>query len=875
MSAVLAAIALAWIAAPAEAAARFSVTGTRNWNVTSSWSTACGGAGGSSVPGAADTVTICPNSTINVTAAVTTTTVAITGSATQQAVLNVNTGTTTFTTVTVGARGTLNVAATTTMGNLTITGVAGQPAVVNLTGGTTTAGAVAINLNSTFSVGTTASATSLTIASGGIVSFSGSPTLTLTAATPVTLNSGGSFTPGSGTVRLTQNAATTLASGTATAISFNNLLFEPTMSASYTYTLAAGSIATMTVNGDLDVKPPSVGNTRTLTIADGTLATGAAAAPGLVVSGTLNLQAGNGAGGDERVTFNTGNVNMSFGRMILGDNVGGASNINTFSAGSSIVTMTGGSGPLMTRNATGVFNDGTSTVVMSPSASVTLTSGDFTGGSTFNSLTVNMPSLTGTPGGAIATASNLTITDGTLDITANTLTVAGTCTINGGVLDVDGGDLTVTGNTVVNTGGSLTVTTGNLAVNGGTGITINTGGSMTVKGGATTVGDEIIVAGGSLQIDNGTVDVGNAINEAVILQNVASSSFTMNGGALNIAGRFTSNNTAGVGTFTLANGTITVGTVGNTGNNALNSLFFIGSGTQFNMSGGVINIQSDNTGGVNSHEYRVTATSSNVTGGTVQIGNALTVSGEVFQVYSVPPIFNLSLNAANSPAVTLLSSVTVNGTLTLTANHITTGTFTLTIGPAGTITGAGSSSHIFGNLEKVFSSATTFTYTVGDGANYTPVQVVFNSPVTGSLTAAVSSAADHPNTSGTGTASGIGVGTSVNRYWTLKNSTITGTYAATFNYIGATGVDLDCTLPCTAEAPNFSIRRGATCSGAPRNCPTWVGMTVAPTPSTTQATATSISIVSGAAEADFVIGQITPVGNLTRERQFIYTREFY
>src|SRR2546430_12791793 len=44
------------------AVSRFSVGG--NWSSTATWATACGGAGGQTVPSNGDTVTICANTTV-------------------------------------------------------------------------------------------------------------------------------------------------------------------------------------------------------------------------------------------------------------------------------------------------------------------------------------------------------------------------------------------------------------------------------------------------------------------------------------------------------------------------------------------------------------------------------------------------------------------------------------------------------------------------------------------------------------------------------------------------------------------------------------------------------------------------------------------
>jgi hypothetical protein len=218
----------------------------------------------------------------------------------------------------------------------------------------------------------------------------------------------------------------------------------------------------------------------------------------------------------------------------------------------------------------------------------------------------------------------------------------------------------------------------------------------------------------------------------------------------------------------------------------------------------------------------------------------------------------------------LAANAAINGALTFTSGNLgTTAANTLTIGASGSIAGAGTSRHVTGNLAKAFSAASTFTYAIGDGVNYTPIAVTFSAPVTGNLAAAVS-ASDHPGT--TAAASGIDSGKSINRYWTVKNSTITGTFGAVLTYIDGNPVDRD----GGATASAFVIRLGTGCSGsgAGRTCATWGALPVSGTPGNTQASASAVAISSGAAEADIVVGEAVDT-RFSREKEFIFTRELY
>lgn len=223
----------------------------------------------------------------------------------------------------------------------------------------------------------------------------------------------------------------------------------------------------------------------------------------------------------------------------------------------------------------------------------------------------------------------------------------------------------------------------------------------------------------------------------------------------------------------------------------------------------------------------------------------------------------------NATGVELGGDVTVNGTLTFTAGDLSTlSANTLTIGSGGSIAGAAAARHVVGNLRRAFAASTTFTYAVGDGTNYTPVQVVFGAAVTGNLTATVNTP-DHPNS--TAGVNGVLGALGVNRYWTLKDSSVAGTASLTFTYIA--GDNDGGTTPSA-----YRIVRGAACSGftSTRTCAPWLSQTVSGTPDTTTAAASGVAVAADSpTQADFAIGNADPSTNYQREKQFIYTRELY
>jgi hypothetical protein len=373
----------------------------------------------------------------------------------------------------------------------------------------------------------------------------------------------------------------------------------------------------------------------------------------------------------------------------------------------------------------------------------------------------------------------------------------------------------------------------------------------------------ITLNGGVLRIDAGTFNASaTASNKQLILQSNAATLLEMNGGALNVGGRIVSSAAGALGTFTMANGTITVGTFGNTNG----SPFFLGTGTTFNQSGGTLVIQGA-AGASDEYDVRTPIANATVTGGTLQLGNASTLAGQNFEINSVPPLWNLTLQNATADA-TLVASATVNAVLTLTSGDLVTGANTLTVGPSGSTAGGSATSHVVGNLRKQYDAASSFNFALGDGTNYTPVTVAFTALTTPGLLTVRPTAGEHPDT--TRQLSGVNGALSVNRYYTLANPTLTGFANVTLNYLPG---DVD----GGSTPANFVIGRGlggCVNAGANRVCSGWTRPTLAGAPTGTQASATGIPIISTDPEVDFVVGE-PGLARFSRERQFIYGRETY
>jgi hypothetical protein len=197
---------------------------------------------------------------------------------------------------------------------------------------------------------------------------------------------------------------------------------------------------------------------------------------------------------------------------------------------------------------------------------------------------------------------------------------------------------------------------------------------------------------------------------------------------------------------------------------------------------------------------------------------------------------NLTVN--NSSAVYMTNSTTVTNVLNIVDGNFVTGANSLIIETNGSISGANSSNGwVIGNLQKNFSVGTqSFLFPIGDTNEFAPLNLVNLSVITaGGVTASTTT-----NTPAQIASSGINANESVNRYWTLTNSSGTfASYSATFTYAPA---DLD----AGATPAQFAV--------SVLNNGIWSSVNVSGTPTTNT---TSISSQSGF--GTFVIGDPTPL----------------
>ncbi|MFZ4562950.1 MAG: hypothetical protein ACOYNU_06185, partial [Bacteroidales bacterium] len=110
------------------------------------------------------------------------------------------------------------------------------------------------------------------------------------------------------------------------------------------------------------------------------------------------------------------------------------------------------------------------------------------------------------------------------------------------------------------------------------------------------------------------------------------------------------------------------------------------------------------------------------------VGSNVTLNGVIAQTIggaSETTFSNLTLN--NSGGFNLSNNIGINGILDFQDGLITTGTYVATIGPAGSITGAGESRFVNGKLAMTYETPASKQFPIGKGRDYGPLSLQYDS----------------------------------------------------------------------------------------------------------------------------------------------------
>ncbi|TXT24526.1 MAG: hypothetical protein FD134_1477 [Gallionellaceae bacterium] len=291
------------------------------------------------------------------------------------------------------------------------------------------------------------------------------------------------------------------------------------------------------------------------------------------------------------------------------------------------------------------------------------------------------------------------------------------------------------------------------------------------------------------------------------------------------------------GNFTMA------GTASATAADAIRTTgnFTLGAGTAFNNG-----VYGHNIGGnfTNSGTYTPSTGSINFNGIALQ-----TLTGAT-TFYRIQVSNNAGLSLANSITVSNML-IFNNGNIVTNANSVITPSNCAT----SVFRSAISTGHVVGNLRKrIPAGASTCTFEIGSGANYTPVVATFVAGTTAGNITASTTGSDHASIA----SSGIDPAKSVNRYWTLTNGPAppvglpAAGFSATFNFINGSPVDFD-----TGAVPaNFIVQRwnGATWSATTLNATCTATPPVPPSPPPAKL-CKQVNGLTAATFGDFAIGE--------------------
>lgn len=305
-------------------------------------------------------------------------------------------------------------------------------------------------------------------------------------------------------------------------------------------------------------------------------------------------------------------------------------------------------------------------------------------------------------------AANQTVSGAGTTMNFNLITVNNTGAANNNIVEVSSTNFAVPTNFLTLTAGIFKVsgsftlsntffTPASYTIAAGAGLWLNNA-NASVTGQSGTP-----ILNGLIRITSGTYNVGTANNSLTWGNN---SVFTMEGGAFNVAARFSPASATSTSSiiFNMSGGILTtsMGTSNPPNASATAASFDIpatGTASSFTMSGGTIVMQKAATG----VDYRMSAAGTvTITGGTVQFGNALTTGSPAFKVGAAAGALNslpaLTVNAAGTPSVLINTDALIKGDITVgtgtslsTVTQLTTinGTVLQTISGAGTSTFSG------------------------------------------------------------------------------------------------------------------------------------------------------------------------------------------
>ncbi|PKP39711.1 MAG: hypothetical protein CVT98_00750, partial [Bacteroidetes bacterium HGW-Bacteroidetes-15] len=252
---------------------------------------------------------------------------------------------------------------------------------------------------------------------------------------------------------------------------------------------------------------------------------------------------------------------------------------------------------------------------------------------------------------------NITINKGTSRDNLVEIIANGTFTIKSGIatgfLTLSNGTIKISGNASVS---NNVFTVANYSIPSTAGFWLNNPNFIVLD-----QSNSNTIVSGLLRVSSGTYNVGKFAN-----QNLAANTgaiFIVDGGTLNVSGRFITSNAI---SFTISGGAINVSTLGNTGSN-LASFGLTNASNTINILGGEINlVQANSNSTVNNRlDYNINGSTLNISGGNLNIGTSTTATNFGFRIRSTTPNIVID-NTTNVKTALLVAETTVMGNITVT-----------------------------------------------------------------------------------------------------------------------------------------------------------------------------------------------------------------
>lgn len=391
---------------------------------------------------------------------------------------------------------------------------------------------------------------------------------------------------------------------------------------------------------------------------------------------------------------------------------------------------------------------------------------------------------------------SLVIDEGIFNTTTRILNGTGSVTMNSGDLQM----------AKTPTAAAIPEMSGAYAMNGGT-VTLNGAGTQTLRPNVTYYN--------LLFTTSGVKTIANifTINGNITVSGTAT--LTLNSSFVQAPDKTFFYISAATTTLTAAT-PITIGSFSQTLNNAASIL---------NINGNTVTINGTNWNKTGASVFTATGTSRLIFNGS----NIQTIT------HSATNIANITINNPNN--VVLNSWIYLNVNLTLNSGNIITGANIFYLSTAAA-TVTHNSGHVEGNLRKYFDTTVgsrTKTFEVGNGSDYTPITISFASVTTAGVVTCKSTNGDHWDIF----SSDINPSKSVNKYWTISNSTVFTTFNLTLSYPGSA-------VDGSASTSDFSIFKRAAGIWADLN----TGANIVTGPTSTQAT-----LIGSTVFGDFAVGE--------------------